>query len=167
MTPTPIAADLPEPVWQYRLKGEEAWHDEGSGPTPDAWHLDCVQPDHEWRSIYTADQVREAIAAKDAEIARLRGALSELVYRDGKAWRICIIGDADVSDVVGDLLDGKAIEAGRKAREVPEGYVLVPREPTEAMCRSGLGVGGSTYTTSPRLCYLAMIAAAPHKEPKP
>jgi hypothetical protein len=41
-------------VHQYRFRNgtSPAWYDEGTGPTPDAWHHDCVQPDHTWRTVY-------------------------------------------------------------------------------------------------------------------
>ena len=41
-------------IHQYKLRNgsSPAWYDEGTGPTPDAWHLDCVQPDHIWRTVY-------------------------------------------------------------------------------------------------------------------
>lgn len=41
-------------IHQYKLRNgsSPAWYDEGTGPTPDAWHFDCVQPDHIWRTVY-------------------------------------------------------------------------------------------------------------------
>ena len=43
---------------QYRLREDPsgAWYDEGTGPTPDAWHHDCVVPDHIWRTLYKTSE---------------------------------------------------------------------------------------------------------------
>ena len=56
-------------IHQYKLRNgsSPAWYDEGTGPTPDAWHLDCVQPDHIWRTVY--QQGHEAALSQTAGVA--------------------------------------------------------------------------------------------------
>ena len=56
-------------IHQYKLRNgsSPAWYDEGTGPTPDAWHLDCVQPDHIWRTVY--QQGHEAALSQPAGVA--------------------------------------------------------------------------------------------------
>lgn len=55
-------------IHQYKLRNgsSPAWYDEGTGPTPDAWHLDCVQPDHIWRTVY--QQGHEAALSQTAGV---------------------------------------------------------------------------------------------------
>ena len=55
-------------IHQYQLRNgsSPAWYDEGTGPTPDAWHLDCVQPDHIWRTVY--QQGHEAALSQPAGV---------------------------------------------------------------------------------------------------
>ena len=55
-------------IHQYKLRNgsSPAWYDEGTGPTPDAWHLDCVQPDHIWRTVY--QQGHEAALSQPAGV---------------------------------------------------------------------------------------------------
>lgn len=55
------AEEVANEVHQYRLRADEsgAWYDEGTGPTPDAWHHDCVVPDHIWRTTYKTKTERD------------------------------------------------------------------------------------------------------------
>lgn len=48
--------------YQFRQGKSPAWYDEGTGPTPDAWHQDAVQPDHIWRTLYSAPPRKEGQA---------------------------------------------------------------------------------------------------------
>lgn len=45
-------------LYQYKSrKGAfPGWYDEGTGPTPAAWHEDCVQPEHIWRRLYVSPE---------------------------------------------------------------------------------------------------------------
>ena len=81
-------------IHQYKLRNgsSPAWYDEGTGPTPDAWHLDCVQPDHIWRTVYQQGY------------------------------------EAALSQTAG----------------VPDGWKLVPVEPTEVMCEAAMSSLGWT-----------------------
>lgn len=65
-----------------------------------------------------------------------------------------------------------ALRAIRAALTPPEGYVLVPVEPTEAMLRSGGGVEPSEpigqqciEAEGARLCWALMLAARPEVSP--
>jgi hypothetical protein len=56
--------------------------------------------------------------------------------------------------------------AAQPQAQPPQGYVLVPREPTPAMCREGFLTGDNGFSLdqpadAPGLVYRAMIAAAP------
>lgn len=55
------AEEAANEVHQYRLRADAsgAWYDEGTGPTPDAWHHDCVVPDHVWRTTYKTKVERD------------------------------------------------------------------------------------------------------------
>ena len=63
-------------IHQYKLRNgsSPAWYDEGTGPTPDAWHLDCVQPDHIWRTVY--QQGYAAALAQTAGVPAVEAAVN-------------------------------------------------------------------------------------------
>ena len=66
-----------------------------------------------------------------------------------------------------DTTDARAYLAGCTAARRPDGWVMVPREPTEAMIKAAWADLGDTYQRSTRNladAYRAMLSAAP-KEP--
>ena len=67
-------------IHQYKLRNgsSPAWYDEGTGPTPDAWHLDCVQPDHIWRTVY--QQGHEAASRRLRGWRRSREIVKVIVF---------------------------------------------------------------------------------------
>lgn len=52
-------------------------------------------------------------------------------------------------------------QAALSAKSVPDGYVLVPIEPTEAMCRKGAAHTHRDNSFTAMMVYQAMLAAAP------
>ena len=102
-------------IHQYKLRNgsSPAWYDEGTGPTPDAWHLDCVQPDHIWRTVYqqgheaalsqTAGVVKPLpmdTAPRDGTMVRLLVEFTDHATEDcvGPAWTIGANNDDEVGE---------------------------------------------------------------------
>lgn len=93
-------------IHQYKLRNgsSPAWYDEGTGPTPDAWHLDCVQPDHIWRTVY--QQGHEAALSQPAGVSEagvqeglvLVPARMELTPENMETLAFMLGGDPDAKD---------------------------------------------------------------------
>ena len=97
-------------IHQYKLRNgsSPAWYDEGTGPTPDAWHLDCVQPDHIWRTVY--QQGHEAALSQPAgEPVAWRFVTENRRHGPQRGhWRD--VKDAGMPPQSEDLADGVTVE---------------------------------------------------------
>ena len=71
-----------------------------------------------------------------------------------------------VNDLCAEI---KRLESAIAARKVPDGWQLVPIEPTVEMMKEADGVGfhvhTGTWTIDPCDCYTTMLAAAPKVTP--
>ena len=100
------------------------------------------------------EQVRDSLRAECERVEKDSMKYAECAYQV-PAW------------VLSDLAD--AIDSAIAARKVPDGWQLVPIEPTVEMMKEADGVGfhvhTGTWTIDPCDCYAAMLAAAPKVTP--
>ena len=94
-----------------------------------------------------------------------------LAQQEPVAWLLGRVVDSFAADGYETCTEAEAKSFGgfpvflATTPAVPEGYVLVPKEPTEEMCAEGcLKVGALYDNHGARSMYQAMIAAAPKGE---
>ncbi|EHU1514740.1 hypothetical protein ABTD92_17945 [Acinetobacter baumannii] len=89
---------------------------------------------------------RELYMAAKARIEK-----EEFFCRDWDLWKACAeLKQAEINELRAELEKAKA-------KAVPEGYVLVPKEPTEVMERAGFDKGAGFLANS---IYKAMVEAS-------
>jgi hypothetical protein len=77
-------------------------------------------------------------------------------------WDVSGVTKHNLYGLVLTMLDQFGAKA--EAQAVPDGFVLVPKEPTPEMLQAGTYAGTLQMNASPRVTYRAMLAAAPVAE---